>query len=72
MHYLLIQEMQSINIQMRIITEDNIEQMEAMSYSSNMRKLTNDEVKNTDQLISSIRQLLREKQQKRIETPSDK
>ena len=69
---LLIQEMQSINIQMRIITEDNIEQMEAMSYSSNMRKLTNDEVKNTDQLISSIRQLLREKQQKRIETPSDK
>ncbi len=33
---LLIQELQSINIQMRIITEDNIDQMESMSNSRNI------------------------------------
>jgi DNA-directed RNA polymerase II subunit RPB2 len=37
---LLIQELQTINIQMRIITEDNIEQMSNMMYSTNIQKLT--------------------------------
>ena len=37
---LLIQELQTININMRIITEDNIEQMSNMMYSDNLRKLT--------------------------------
>jgi DNA-directed RNA polymerase II subunit RPB2 len=36
---LLIQELQTINIQMRIITEDNIKQLENMSYSKNIGKL---------------------------------
>lgn len=36
---LLMQELQTINIQMRIITEDNIEQLENMSYSKNISKL---------------------------------
>ena len=36
---LLIQELQTINIQMRIITEDNIKQFENMSYSKNIGKL---------------------------------
>jgi DNA-directed RNA polymerase II subunit RPB2 len=36
---LLMQELQTINLQMRIITEDNIEQLENMSYSKNISKL---------------------------------
>ena len=37
---LLIQELQSMNIQMRLVTEDNIEQLSSMSYSNNLSKLT--------------------------------
>ena len=36
---LLIQELQTINLQMRIITEDNIDQMENMAFSQNIGKL---------------------------------
>jgi DNA-directed RNA polymerase II subunit RPB2 len=36
---LLIQELQTMNIQMRIITEDNIEQLENMSFSKNIDNL---------------------------------
>jgi DNA-directed RNA polymerase II subunit RPB2 len=38
---LLIQELQTINIQMRLITEDNIEQLENLSYSKNIEILMN-------------------------------
>lgn len=37
---LLIQELQTINVQLRIITEDNISQIESMSYSNNLAKLS--------------------------------
>ena len=37
---LLVQELQSMNVQMRIITEDNIDQIENMSYSDNIAQLT--------------------------------
>jgi DNA-directed RNA polymerase II subunit RPB2 len=37
---LLIQELQTINIQMRIITEDNIKQFDNLSFSDNFVKLT--------------------------------
>jgi DNA-directed RNA polymerase II subunit RPB2 len=36
---LLIQELQTMNLQMRIITEDNINQMENMAFSRNIGKL---------------------------------
>ena len=36
---LLIQELQTINVQMRLITDDNIEQLENMSFSKNIDKL---------------------------------
>jgi hypothetical protein len=36
---LLMQELQTMNIQMRIITEDNIDQLMNMSYSTNIHKL---------------------------------
>ncbi len=41
---LLIQELQVMNIQMRIITEDNIDQMMSLSFSKNMFKLLGDYV----------------------------
>jgi len=44
---LLIQELQVMNIQMRIITEDNIDQLMSMSYSNNINKLLLD-TDNTD------------------------
>jgi len=37
---LLMQELQSMNIQMRIITDDNIDQLANMSYSNNMFELS--------------------------------
>ena len=40
---LLIQELQSMNIQMRLITEDNIDQLTSMAYSNNILKLRHDE-----------------------------
>ena len=36
---LLIQELQTINVQVRIITEDTIQQLENMSYSKNVNRL---------------------------------
>jgi DNA-directed RNA polymerase II subunit RPB2 len=36
---LLIQELQVMNVQMRIITEENVEQLLSMSYSNNINKL---------------------------------
>ena len=40
---LLIQELQVMNIQMRIITEDNIDQLMNMSYSDNIKVLLDDD-----------------------------
>jgi hypothetical protein len=40
---LLIQELQTMNIQMRLITEDNIDQLTSMSYSNNILKLQKDD-----------------------------
>ena len=37
---LLMQELQAMNIQMRIITDDNIDQMTTMTFSDNIDKLT--------------------------------
>ena len=46
---LLIQELQTINIQLRLITEENIKQMENMSYSKNIGKLLfNDNITPTE------------------------
>ena len=39
---LLIQELQVMNIQMRIITDENVDQLLSMSYSDNINKLLNE------------------------------
>jgi DNA-directed RNA polymerase II subunit RPB2 len=41
---LLMQELQVMNVQMRIITEDNIDQLPSMSYSNNIYKLLHDDM----------------------------
>ena len=38
---LLIQELQAINVQLRIITDDNIDQIESMGFSNNIHTLLN-------------------------------
>jgi hypothetical protein len=59
-----MQELQSINVHMRIITEDNIDQIENMSFSNNIQKLTHNEHLDTketiEQVQKDIRVLLRE------------
>ena len=61
---LLMQELQTINVHMRIITEDNIDQIENMSFSKNIQKLTHTEDLDTKETIDKvqrdIRVLLRE------------
>ena len=65
---LLIQELQVMNIQMRIITEDNIDQLISMSYSNNVNKLLNytstdttDMDNNLDTLFNKYRESLQSK-----------
>jgi len=47
---LLIQELQTMNINMRIITDDNIDQLMNMGYSNNINKLLQSD-KNVEQLV---------------------
>jgi DNA-directed RNA polymerase II subunit RPB2 len=56
---LLIQELQAINVQMHIITEDNIDQIESMSYSDNIQKLTVDPSMTPQHLVQSIQSMLK-------------
>ena len=60
---LLIQELQTINVQLRIITEDNIQQIENMSYSNNIVKLLEPQVSKGELAhpITTAIQLTREK-----------
>jgi DNA-directed RNA polymerase II subunit RPB2 len=54
---LLIQELQVMNIQMRIITENNIDQLKSMSYSDNVNKLLKKDTAASDmaQLIAKYK-----------------
>lgn len=57
---LLIQELQAINVQLRIITEDNISHIENMAYSNNIDKLMLQPNTDMKQLVESIRRKLAE------------
>lgn len=52
---LLLQELQTINIQMRIITDDNIHQLENLSFSKNIEKLTQLENVKMKDIVSEMR-----------------
>ena len=57
---LLIHELQTMNIQMRIITEDNIQQLENMSYSKNIDKLMKTDNVTAQILVHDIKTAIRE------------
>jgi len=53
---LLIQELQVMNVQMRIITDENIDQLMSMSYSNNITKLLNNpEEKSKEEIEKMIK-----------------
>jgi hypothetical protein len=60
---LLIQELQIMNIQMHIITEENIDQLLSMSYSENINKLMRSD-KPTSELIKQISEDINKKLRK--------
>jgi DNA-directed RNA polymerase II subunit RPB2 len=68
---LLVQELQTINVQMRIITEDNIEQIANMSYSNNLDKLLKQKDTRPEHLIDAIKKAIAKKTmwQDEIKTP---
>jgi DNA-directed RNA polymerase II subunit RPB2 len=51
---LLMQELLTMNVSMRIITEDNIDQLESMSYSKTINKLMFDDTPQTTDVISRV------------------
>jgi DNA-directed RNA polymerase II subunit RPB2 len=57
---LMIQELQVMNVQMRIITEDNVDQLLSMSYSDNIQKLLSSEKnQNTKDSITNYSYLVK-------------
>ena len=68
---LLMQELQTINIQMRIITDENIEQIENMTNSVNIEMLLK-EKKTSKEIIKEIENILKNKVSQvktKVETP---
>ncbi len=56
---LLIQELQVMNVQMRIITDENVDQLMSMSYSNNISKLLhNPEEQSKEQIEKMIKSFL--------------
>ena len=58
---LLIQELQVLNIQMRIITDENIDQLESMSFSNNIQKLLKTDNTNFEEVINNYVQQMNQK-----------
>ena len=52
---LLLQELQVMNVQMRIITDENADQLMNLSYSMNVHKLMNDDGTDTSELINKLK-----------------
>jgi len=63
---LLIQELQCINVQMRIVTEDNIDQLENMTFSRNINHLTGLKAITIPKVITEIKRKL-DNQEKPVE-----
>jgi hypothetical protein len=51
---LLVQELQTINIQLRIVTEDNIDQVDSMSYSDNIKTVTQNDLMTPNLIMRAI------------------
>jgi hypothetical protein len=68
---LLIQELSAMQLQMRIITEDNLEQVQNMSYSKNIDALMGVKDITPKSLIAAIKKQLQEKRGPQRHTPPD-
>jgi hypothetical protein len=66
---LLIQELQTMNIQLRIITEENIEQLENMTFSKNIDKLMFSKDADIQKIINDIKFKVKVMEQFRPEKP---
>ena len=64
---LLMQELQTINVQMRLITDDNIDQIDSMNYSNNIQLLTKDILTSPDSIITAIKQNIRDRSKTNIQ-----
>lgn len=62
---LLMQELRTMNIEMRIITEDNVDQLTSLSFSDNYKKLSGDTEKNIADIIKDYKN--KEKNYKKIQ-----
>jgi hypothetical protein len=68
---LLIQELQVMNIQMRIITDENVDQLLSMSYSNNINKLLHkDDDRSVEKMDALIRDYARKITSEQTRTPS--
>ena len=56
---LLIQELQCLNVALRIITDDNIEQIENMSFSNNMNLLMKEESLTVESFVKDMQNTLK-------------
>ena len=70
---LLLQELQTMNIQMRIITENNIDQLTSMSFSDNVVKLLGSDI-TTREVMNQVNEINRNDKIKNVEqsTPGQK
>ena len=68
---LLIQELQVMNVQMRIITEDNIDQLINMSYSNNINELLKSK-ENLEELASTYKGMIYGKKRELYARPVSK
>ena len=71
---LLVQELQAMNVQLRFITDDNINQLLSMSYSNNINKLLFNEETNLKELQWDVRKKLKQEDagpDVLMETPED-
>ena len=71
---LLIQELGTMNIALRLITEDNIDQLTSMSYSDNVKKLTfaPDSLDDTKLFNQKVTNVTNKQQQAATSTPKAK
>ena len=53
---LLMQELLTMNVQMRVITEDNIDQLTSMSFSKNINKLMGEDIVDYNKVSQSIKE----------------
>ena len=67
---LLIQELAAINIQLRIITEDNLQQIDSMAFSDNMNRLTLNPEMTPEKLVKEMEKTVRTGE-KPVSTPRE-